>query len=201
MHEPLAALLGAFEDEGDVIEYGFSDVVALSGHACPTVSSAFVACKYAMRALFPDDGIGRRGEISIVVHGERDDGVFGVMASVFSFVTGACAETGFKGIGGLYRRNNLLTFGKKQDDSCMRFDFAKCESNARCRIVITPSALPSLGADQAKRMNLLLEKNVWQGANASERAEFRDLWMQRVRAIALEERDLSTWLTIERTGP
>src|SRR3990172_6922518 len=94
MRDPLATLLGAFQSDDDVMEYYFTDVIKMAGHGCPTVAMAFVACKHAVRALFPD-GIGVRGSISVLVHGERDDGVYGVIAQVFSLITGACPETAF----------------------------------------------------------------------------------------------------------
>lgn len=196
MRDPLATLLGAFEGSDDVLEYDFADVVKMAGHGCPTVSMAFVACKHAVRTLFPD-GIGVRGSISILVHGERDDGVYGVMAQVFSLITGACPETGFKGLGGLHRRNNLLRFGVKESDTYARFDFARTDTKRACTVTLVPAALPSLSPAEQERMGALLSKNVWEAATESERTEFRDLWMKRVRRIALEEEDINAWLTIE----
>lgn len=197
MRDPLATLLGAFKD-GDVIEYSFTDVVKMAGHGCPTVSTAFVACKHAVRALFPD-GVGERGGISILVHGERDDGVYGVMAQVFSLITGACPETGFKGLGGLHRRNNLLKFGSKDSEERSRFDFTRLDAKRTCSVTLIPAALPSLDPDDSVRMGELLQKNIWEAAAECEQTEFRDLWMQRVRMIALEERDSDSnaWLKIE----
>ncbi len=196
MRDPLATLLGACKGRDDIIEYGFADVVKMSGHACPTVASAFVACKHAMRALF-DDGIGERGTIAVTVHGERDDGVFGVIGQVFSLITGACPETGFKGLGGLHRRNNLLRYGVDENDSSSRFDFVRTDTKQGCRVSLIPSAFPPLSIEDAQRLGPLMEKNVWQGATKSEQIEFRDLWMSRVRMIALEERDLASWLNLE----
>jgi len=196
MRDPLATLLGAFYGEDDVLEYEFSDVVKMAGHSCPTVASAFVACKHAMHALFPD-GVGMRGLISILVHGERDDGVYGVIAQVFSLITGACPETGFKGLGGLHRRNNLLRFGARESDAYARFDFTRTDTKRTCAVTLIPAALPSLSPAEQERLGALLSKNVWEAATENERAEFRDLWMKRVRWIALEEKNRNAWLTIE----
>lgn len=198
MREPLAALLGAFKGDGDVVRYGFDDVVKMSGHACPTVSVAFVACKHALLALYGNE-LPERGSIAITIHGERDEGACGVIGQVFSFVTGACTETGFKGLGGLHRRNNLLRFATKDDDASMRFDFARLDRKAGCKVRIFSSALPSLEADDEQRMSELMEKNIWQGAGRKERDEFRDLWMRRVEMIAFEERNIVSWLKIEKT--
>lgn len=197
MREPLAAVLGAFKNDCDIIEYALSDVIKMSGHACPTVSAAFVACRHAMNSLYADS-IGQRGAISIMVWGEPGEGVYGVMAQVFGFITGACPETGFKGLCGLHKRKNLLQFRPTEGGASLRFDFARVDTKDACRVRIIPSALPSLGASGERRMAELLERNVWQGANETERTEFRDLWMKKVKAIAAEERNVSSWLTIEK---
>lgn len=196
MRDPLATLLGAFHGADDVLEYHFTDVVKMVGHSCPTLASAFVACKHAVRALFPD-GVGVRGSIAVLVHGERDDGVYGVMAQAFSLITGACPETGFKGLGGLHRRNNLLRFGAKENEAYLRFDFTRTDMKRTCAVTLIPAALPALSRAEQQHLGALLAQNVWEAATESERAEFRDLWMKQVRWIALEEKDRKEWLTIE----
>jgi len=196
MRDPLATLLGAFGGDGDVVEYCFADVVKMAGHGCPTVSMAFVACKHAVRALFPD-GVGVRGAISVLVRGERDDGVYGVISQVFSLITGACPETGFKGLGGLHRRNNLLRFGAKESDRFSQFDFTRTDAKVTCTVTLMPAALPALAPAEEARLSELLAKNVWEAATKQEQTEFRGLWMKRVRMIALEEKDRESWLKVE----
>lgn len=197
MHEPLAVLLGATNDEREIINYTFTDVVKMSGHACPTVATAFVACKHALRNLYPE-GPAERGSIKVSVHGEPDEGIHGVMSQVFSYVTGACPETGFKGLYGLHKRKDLLRFVPTEGATGLRFDFSRTDTKDSCRVTINPSSLPALPPSGARRLDELMEKNVWQGATKEERIEFRDLWMQRVIAIAAEERDRPLWLHIEK---
>lgn len=199
MYDPLATLLGTFKEDHDIhdiIEYHFIDVIKMAGHSCPTTASAFVACKYAMRMLF-EDGIGERGAISIMVHGERDSGVYGVIAQVFSFITGACSETGFKGLGGLHRRNNLLWFGKEENKEYQQFDFTRRDTKRVCVVRSIPGSLPLLEPSESLRLNELFSKNVWEAVRGSKRAEFRDLWMKRVKLIALDEQDRESWLKLE----
>ena len=86
--EPLAETLGAVKREGVILEYTFVDVIKMAGHACPTVAGAYLSCQKAMDALYLDDAP-VRGEISITVYGEQDEGVYGVMAQVFSLLVGA----------------------------------------------------------------------------------------------------------------
>ena len=84
--EPLAETLGAFKEEDAIIEYTFIDVVKMAGHACPTVAGAYLSCQTALEKLYCD-ATPVRGEISVTVYGEPDEGVYGVMSQVFSFLT------------------------------------------------------------------------------------------------------------------
>lgn len=196
MRDPLATLLGAFHDDNDIMEYRFSDVVKMAGHGCPTVSMAFLATKQAIAALYPD-GIGVRGGMTVLIHGERDDGVYGVMSQVISYITGACPESGFKGLGGLFRRNNLLQFGVKQNDNEIRFDFIHEDTKKLAIVKLFPGSLPALPPESMRRMSELLSKNVWDAANDRERIEFRNLWMERVELILCDELHRESWLMIE----
>ncbi|MDG5813947.1 hypothetical protein QA601_02570 [Chitinispirillales bacterium ANBcel5] len=196
MRDPLATLFGAFKGENDIIEYSFTDVIKAAGHACPTISMTYVACKYVVKALFPD-GIGQRGDMSVIVHGEKDDGSYGVMAQVFSLITGACPETGFKGMGGLHRRNNLLRYGKQMDKDHVQFTVRRNDTKAQCMVSLNPQALPSHAPDKARRLADLLTPNIWEIAGANERTEFKNLWMEQIQKIVSEEKDRPLWLNIK----
>src|SRR3990172_3628202 len=123
--EPLAETLGAFQEEGTVLDYTFIDAVKMAGHACPTVAGAYLVCQKAMEALYPGE-TPVRGEITITVYGEPDEGVYGVMGQVFSFITGAAPATGFRGLGPRFRRKDLLKFSQnKSDPQAMSFEFRR----------------------------------------------------------------------------
>src|SRR3972149_11748398 len=79
--EPLAEILGALKGAGGALEYTFVDAVKMAGHACPTVAGAYLSCQKALEKLYPGE-IPVRGEISVTVYGEPDEGVYGVMAQV-----------------------------------------------------------------------------------------------------------------------
>lgn len=197
LKEPLAEFLGAFTEDNPILEYSFIDTVKMAGHACPTVSAAFVCCKHALRTLYPDT-IPIRGEISVAVHGESDEGVYGVMGQVFSFITGACPSTGFKGLYSSFKRKNLLRYEPlKNNSGALCFEFGRADNKSMCDAKIITNKFPSLGSRE-ERLGELLEKNVWQGANKDEIREFRDLWMEKVRCIVSEERDIDNWLKIEK---
>jgi hypothetical protein len=107
LKEPLAAALGALKDGDAVIEYSFGEVVKMAGHACPTVSGAYLICRKALEALYPSQ-IPVRGDMAITVYGEQDEGVYGVMGQVLSFISGAAPASGFRGLGPKFRRKDLL---------------------------------------------------------------------------------------------
>lgn len=101
--EPFAQTLGVFKKEDAVMEYGFLDVVKMAGHACPTTAGAYLCCRQALKALYRDK-TPIRGEITITVYGEPDEGVYGVIGQVFSLLTGAAPESGFRGLGHKFKR-------------------------------------------------------------------------------------------------
>ena len=53
-------------------------------------------------------------------------------------------------------------------------------------------------ADKAMRMKELLEKVIWEAANDQEQREFQDLWIERVKLMIVERKDLDSWLKIEQ---
>jgi len=97
VHDGLAELLGSAESGR--IRYEFADAVRLTGHACPTVAGAWLMVHAALRALYPD-GPAERGDIEVDMSAYEDEGTTGVIAQVFTLVTGAAASNGFHGIGG-----------------------------------------------------------------------------------------------------
>lgn len=113
--EPLAETLGAFQENGAAIEYSFIDTLKMAGHACPTVSGAYLLCQQALKELYPDE-TPVRGEIAVTVYGEPDEGVYGVMGQVFSFLTGATPASGFRGLGHKFKRKDLLKFNPEKPD-------------------------------------------------------------------------------------
>ena len=83
VRDPLARFLGAAED--GIIEYTYSDAVKLAGHSCPTVASAYLMTRAAMRALYPA-AFPERGGIRVELRDDRITGVAGVVANVVSLL-------------------------------------------------------------------------------------------------------------------
>ncbi len=154
--EPLAETLGVFKEEGATLEYTFIDVVKLAGHACPTIAGAYLACQKALETLYPDE-IPVRGEISVTVYGEPDEGTYGVMAQVFSFLTGAAPDTGFRGLGHKFKRKDLLKFiPDKIDSQAMCFEFKRLDNDKTVLVKFYPQEIP-FPEGKSKRMTELLE--------------------------------------------
>ena len=195
--EPLAEILGAVKEEGAIFEYTFVDVVRMAGHACPTVAGAYLLCQKALGALYPDE-IPVRGQISITVYGEPDEGVYGVMAQIFSFLTSAAPATGFRGLGHKFKRKDLLKFSPGENDSqAMCFEFKRLDGGKAVLAKFYPRQIP-FSEDKAKRLGELLEKVIWEAAREEEKREFQELWMGRVKDMLLAEKGINRWLEIER---
>lgn len=197
LKDPLAETLGAFREKGVILEYSFIETIKMAGHACPTVSAAFLACKKALESLYPGE-VPVRGDIAITVYGDADETVYGVMAQVFSLITGACPSTGFKGLGRKFRRKDLLKFNsKKVAADAMCFEFRRLDNNISVMVKICPHKMPSLG-EKEHRIGELLEKILWEAAKEHEIAEFQNLWMEKVKRLALEEEGIEEWLGVEK---
>jgi hypothetical protein len=194
--EPLAETLGALTGAGAALEYTFVDVVKMAGHACPTVAGAYLSCQKALEKLYPDE-IPVRGEIAVTVYGEPDEGVYGVMAQVFSLLTGAAPATGFRGLGHKFKRKDLLKFNpKKIDSQAMCFEFRRLDNGRAVLVKFYPQQIP-FPEEKARRLGGLLEKILWEAAREEERKEFQELWMGKVKDMLLEGKGMDRWLIIE----
>lgn len=178
MRDPLADFLGAAR--GGVIEYRYEDAVRLAGHSCPTVASAFLMTRAALKALYGAD-LPERGGIRVDVRETKDAGVAGVMAAVATLVTGAADEGGFKGLGGQFVRRRRLFFAQ---DIGGTLRFTRLDTGAA---VDASARLDGIPADP--RMMDLLPRCLTGAASPDEAALFGVLWQDRVRRLLLEHGD------------
>ncbi|MBI2980571.1 MAG: hypothetical protein HYY41_07115 [Chloroflexi bacterium] len=192
--EPLAETLGAVSEEDAALEYSFIDTVKMAGHACPTVAGAYLSCQEALKKLYPGE-IPVRGEIAITVYGEADEGVYGVMGQVFSFLTGAAPASGFRGLGPKFKRKDLLKFNpEKIDPQAMCFEFRRLDNGKTVLVRFYPQRVPFSG-EKAGRMGGLLEKVIWEAAKEDEKKEFQELWLEKVKAM-LDRKEIEQWLKL-----
>lgn len=176
VHDPLAEFLGAVE--GGRLRYRYVDVVRMAGHSCPTVASAFLMTRAALRRLY-GDGLPRRGEIRVEMRERRDAGVTGVVAAVATFITGATEDSGFPGLGGRFGRRERLFFGRPLDGE-MRFSRIDRGGVG----VEVASHLQHIAGDP--RTSLWMGRCLHGEASDEETAAFRAAWQDRVRRLLLE---------------
>jgi len=193
MNEPLAEILGAFEKDS-IIGYQFKDVVKLAGHPCPTITGAYLCCKKALEKLYGKD-IPIRGEISVIIYGKPDEGVYGVISQVFSFITGAAPSTGFKGLGTMYKRKDLLKFIDGKDSEELKFEFKRNDNGKKVIVSFFPQNIPENQEDSFK-MSGLFQKVLWGVAKKDEKREFQDLWMKKIERM-LNEENINKWIIVK----
>lgn len=181
LHDPLAQLLGTVE--GGVIEYHYADAVALAGHSCPTVASAYWLTVCALRSLYPATLPGRGG-IRVQLREAAYEGSAGVVASVISLLTGAAAITGFKGLAGQHARAGLLEF---QADIDAPICFTRLDTG---EAVYAQAHTQAVAPHPDCRP--LLHQCLDGRASAVEQARFGSLWQERVRALLLDYADDQT---------
>ncbi len=177
--DPLAALLGA--SEGGRLQYRYVDAVRMAGHSCPTVASAFLMTRAALRRLYGDE-LPRRGEIRVQFRDQGDAGVTGVVAAVATLITGATEDSGFPGLAGQFRRRERLFFG-----SPTRFGeiaFSRLDGGATAEVA---AHLQRVAGDP--RTSALMRRCLQGEAAPHEAALLRELWQSRVRRLLIEHAD------------
>jgi hypothetical protein len=178
VQDRLAELLGAAVD--GVVEYRYRDAVRLAGHSCPTVASAFLMARRALRELY-GTALPQRGAIRVEARQPRESGVTGVIANVLGLVTGAADAGGFAGLAGLHRRRDMLRYGVPMRGE---FRFTRLDDG---RSVEVAARLDQVPGDP--RTGALLGACLAGAASAEEAALFRRLWQDRVRRLLLEHAD------------
>lgn len=173
LKDDLAEFLGATQE--GTIEFSYIDVVKTAGHSCPTVLGAYLMTLEGLKALYKDE-TPKRGEIKVEFSEKIEDGVAGVIANVITNITGATTNSGFKGIMGLFSRNNLMAF---ESDISSNVKFTRRDTNESVEVIYDPS---SIGADPMMRE--LMQKSISKQATAQEAEAFGKLWQQRVEAIS-----------------
>jgi len=177
--DPLAIVLGA-QDKDGVFVIHYRDAVLLAGHSCPAVSSAYQLTKKALKALYGNE-TPVRGEVRVVVKGGPRDLAYGPQAQVISFITGSWGETGFKGLGGKFSRNDKLVFDTN-DVQFNTFIFQRIDNNKAVKLACNPGVLP-----QDPRMGRLMPMVLQGTAEKEDRELFISLWQGNVRKILLED--------------
>lgn len=172
LYDPLAELLGTFEN--GLVEFYYIDIVKNTGHSCLTVAGAYLCSLTALKALYRDE-TPIRGNIEVCFKNSKDEGTTGVTANVISHITGAADESGFKGLNGKLRRENLIKFNEKIDAD---IKFTRLDTKEGVELIYDPSSIPP---DPIQ--STLMQRIVQNIATEDEKKLFAKLWQQRVEKI------------------
>ena len=173
LRDPLAALLGAADD--GLIEYHYIDAVRLAGHSCPTVAGAYLMARAALHALYPE-GPAERGGVTVQMSGAEDEGVNGVIAQVFTLLTGAAGANGFHGIAGQFARQSLLRFSAPGGDAGVQVHRRDNGNGVTVELDMADIPAPA-------NMRPLLGAALDPQATAAQRAAFGEAWQDRVKNL------------------
>jgi len=187
LQDPLSDFLGAFED--GIMEISYLDCVKLAGHSCPTVAAAYLMAKRGLETLYGRD-LPQRGSIHVSMREAEDEGVTGVICNVISFIAGANGISGFKGIGGHFSRNGLVSYGIPMEGEVK---LTRQDTGTSVTLSCNTSMVP---ADPA--MKALMAKSLQGLASAGERKEFGELWQERVEKILLDTNLWDQMITITK---
>ena len=178
MVDPLANILGAFED--GFVEFEYVDVVKLAGHSCPTVAGAYLMTSRALKTLYPDT-VAVRGQIDVSFAEALEEGVAGVISMVVSQITGATDVAGFKGLKGKFARHSLMHFETNIASSAR---FKRVDTGESVDVVYDPSQVPA-----SPEMMPLMQKILEAKASDEEIVTFGRLWQDRVKRILIDHAD------------
>ncbi|MFT7860458.1 MAG: FmdE family protein [Sulfurimonas sp.] len=172
LKDPLADLLGALED--GYVEFCYLDVVKSAGHSCPTVAGAYMMALYGLKALYGKE-LPVRGEIQVSFSADPNEGAAGVVANVFTQITGATQHFGFKGLGGHFVRHGLMDFNE-EIGAAVQLTNAKTDKSVKVRY--KPELIQS-----DPRQKELLQKVLTGSASEDEKKLFHKIWQGRVQKI------------------
>ncbi|PLY04354.1 MAG: hypothetical protein C0625_16900 [Arcobacter sp.] len=173
LQDDLANFLGAVEE--GIIEFSYLDLVKTAGHSCPTVLGAYLMTLEGLKVLYKNE-LPKRGEIKVEFKEKIEEGVAGVISNVITNITGATVNTGFKGIMGLFSRNNLMSF---ESDITSNVKFTRRDTLQSVEVIYNPSQF-----SPKPKMQELMQKCISKSANENEKLEFGKLWQDRVEEIS-----------------
>ena len=172
LYDPLSEILGAFE-EGKIC-FTYVDVVKSAGHSCPTIAGAYLMVREGLKILYPDS-LPVRGEIEVFFKEPQEEGTTGVIANVFSLITGATDCSGFKGLQGHFSRTNLLHFN---EEISLHVKMKRRDNGKEVHVAYDPTCIainPSIQAYMPKLFTGLL--------TCEEKKLFANMWQERVAQI------------------
>ncbi|MDE1890409.1 MAG: hypothetical protein KGI30_09210 [Planctomycetota bacterium] len=192
--DPLSVVLGAM-DKGEAFTFTYADAVKFAGHSCPAVAGAYKSTQIALKLLYGDEAP-VRGNIKVIFRGVVDHKVNGPISQVVTLITGAAAESGFKGLGpaGKYGRYNLMAFDKDNlpdPKAVCSMIFQRVDNGKKIEVTYSVEHVST-----NERIDKLMPLVISGKASEDEAKEFGDLWQERVKTILLNPPE-GTFLTKE----
>lgn len=121
VHEPFAQALQASVEESE-FDISLLDCYRFAGHACQSITGAFLSTAEAVNQLFPESNVCERGDFIVEFGSELNERATGPRSNIVSFITGSWGETGFPGLHGKFERKNLVSYGQKDiEKNTIRF--------------------------------------------------------------------------------
>ncbi len=172
LQDELSDFLGTFEN--GIVEFSYLDIVKSAGHSCPTVAGAYLMAQAGLKALY-NDVLPKRGEIFVSFKEDSLDGVAGVIANVFTQITGATQQIGFKGIGGNFIRHDLMKFN---DNISSSVKLQRLDTGKIVEVIYNPNIINS-----NTLQSQLMEKILKETATHDDKILFGKIWQERVAEI------------------
>lgn len=113
IYEPFAEFLESSKEEIH-FEISLLDCYRLAGHACHSVTGAFLVTQVAVEKLFPESKVCERGDLRVDFGSKLEEVATGPRSNIVSYITGAWGETGFPGLKSQFCRKNLVSFGHSE---------------------------------------------------------------------------------------
>ncbi|MCO5142394.1 MAG: hypothetical protein M9962_04810 [Oligoflexia bacterium] len=111
IHEPFAEFLQA-QKEMHTFELSLLDCYKAAGHACHSITGAFLVTELAIQKLFPETNVCERGDIKVDFGSKLEELATGPRSNIISYITGAWGVTGFSGFSEkrLFVRKNIINY-------------------------------------------------------------------------------------------
>jgi hypothetical protein len=169
LKDELSRFLGSSEE--GIIDIYYLDIVKMAGHSCVLVSGTYLMALKGLKKLYGTE-LPRRGEIRVELRESLQVGNTGAAAQVLSNITGATADSGFRGINGKYDRRGLLFYG------------AEISSNVRfTRLDIFESVEVSYEPSKVVNSGAVMQMALGPDATEESKKLFPKKWQEMVKTI------------------
>ena len=169
LRDELSSFLGSSEE--GMIDISYLDIVKMAGHSCVLVSGTYLMALKGLKKLYGTE-LPRRGEIRVELRESLQVGNTGAAAQVLSNITGATADSGFRGINGKYDRRGLLFYGA---DITSNVRFTRLDTLKSVEVSYKPGKVVNPGA--------VMQSAIGPDATEESKKLFPAKWQNMVKTI------------------